>query len=36
MDGTGWVFAIVGGWLVFVTLVLLFMAGATRKPPPRR
>jgi hypothetical protein len=35
MDGTAWAFAIVGGWLVFVALILLFMAGAT-KPPPRR
>jgi hypothetical protein len=36
MDGTGWAFVIVGGWLVFVGLILLFMAGATRKRPPRR
>jgi hypothetical protein len=31
MGSTGWALAIVGGWVVFVLLVLLFMAGATRK-----
>ena len=36
MGSTGWAFTIVGGWLVFLVLILLFMAGATRRKPPRR
>ena len=36
MDGTGWAFVIAGGWVAFVILILLFMAGGTRKRPPRR
>jgi hypothetical protein len=36
MGSTGWALTVVGGWVVFVILILLFMAGATRKRPPRR
>lgn len=36
MNSIGWAFTAVGLWLAFQVLILLFMAGATRKTPPRR
>lgn len=32
---TGLAFAAAGGWLIFVVIILLFMAGATRKATRR-
>ena len=36
MDDLGWALTVVGGWVALQLLILVFMAGATRKQPPRR